>query len=183
MFTQETPTVKLKHAHSVQGGYAARQHLRMTPSQHATRPPVTTVQPWGSSRRVCEPTCPSGQTLAIVSLERSPHAGDTSLHRTAAATRELVRRDRRTYLALHRPATHNGQCAKGEPVATCRATLTLTRLHKAAISVQQPSSAALHACTHVEKHAEAAKHRTITGLSFDAPAPNQPLLQQLHSLP
>ena len=137
----------------------------MTPSQHATRPPVTTVQPWDSSRRVCKPTCPSGQTPAIVSLERSPHAGDPRLHRTAAATRELVHRGRRTYLASHRPATHNGRCAKGEPVVTCRATLTLMRLHTAAMSVRQPSSAALHACTHMEKRAEAAQHTTITQLS------------------
>ena len=54
-----------------------------------------------------------------------------------------------------------GRCVKGEPVAACRATPTVTKLHKAAMRVRQPSSAVLHACTRVGKHAEAAQHTTM----------------------
>ena len=79
--------------------------------------------------------------------------------------------------------THKDGVCRESSVNAWWVAWAVMRVQKVAMIACQQGSSLEQPHTHVCKHAAAAQHRTITGLSFDAPAPNQPLWQQLHSLP
>lgn len=74
--------------------------------------------------------------------------------------------------------THKDGVCRESSVNAWWVAWAVMRVQKVAMIACQQGSSLEQPHTHVCKHAAAAQHRTITGLSFDAPAPNQPLLQQ-----
>ena len=172
-----------QHACVVRGGYGNPQLSVPAARRRSARLLLDAPIAWHGHARPCshaaQATCSAPPLLVMNARCHRDAIGQQQPSNSGVSIVESIG----FTLSCNACDTHKDGVCRESSVNAWWVAWAVMRVQKVAMIACQQGSSLEQPHTHVCKHAAAAQHRTITGLSFDAPAPNQPLWQQLHSLP